>query len=111
MDRERDMGCEHDALPGDLSVFEGAFDALLFEEAEDLYRIGRLYALGRGRPVDLPTGYVWLRVAAARGSRSAARLMQEISAEMERSELARAKAAWRRATGRAAPPGASAALS
>lgn len=88
----------------ELSAFEAEIGEVLFEEADDLYRIGRIYALGRGLPVDLPTGYVWLRFAAARGSRPAARLVQEIAAEMERSELARAKVAWRRMTERGAPP-------
>ncbi|TVR10324.1 MAG: hypothetical protein EA385_04215 [Salinarimonadaceae bacterium] len=82
----------------DMSVFDAELDGVLFHAAEDFYHIGRIYALGKGLPVDLPTGYVWLRFAASRGSRRAARLVQQISAELDRPELARAKSALRRLT-------------
>ncbi|MCG6121533.1 MAG: SEL1-like repeat protein [Microvirga sp.] len=87
----------------DLRAFDAEIEGVVFRDADDFYRIGRLYARGQGLPVDLATGYVWLRYAAARGSRPAARLVQEISAEMERPDLDRAKIALRRLTERDTP--------
>ena len=76
-------------------VFRAPLDGVCFTDPEDFYVIGRIYALGQGRPVDLLAGYVWLRFAATRGSRRAASLMREISAEMEGATLRRAKRALR----------------
>lgn len=73
------------------TAFRASLDGVCFTDPEDFYAIGRIYALGQGRAVDLLAGYVWLRYAAAHGSRRAARLMHEISAEMEQVTLRRAR--------------------
>lgn len=77
------------------SAFYAGLDGVCFTDPEDFYAIGRIYALGKGRPTDLFAGYVWLRYAAARGSRRAARLLREIGGEMEQSTLRRARQALR----------------
>ncbi|MCC5979239.1 MAG: sel1 repeat family protein [Salinarimonas sp.] len=77
------------------AAFAAGLDGVCFADPEDFYAIGRIYALGQGRPADLLAGYVWLRYAAAHGSRRAARLVNEISAEMEHTTLQSAKKALR----------------
>ncbi len=73
------------------SVYRAGIAGISFEDPEDFYRIGRIYALGQGRPASLVDGYVWLRYAAARGSRRASQLLREITAEMDHAELCRAR--------------------
>lgn len=77
------------------SVYRAGIAGVSFADPEDFYRIGRIYALGQGRPASLVDGYVWLRYAAARGSRRALRLLREITAEMEQAELREARQALR----------------
>jgi hypothetical protein len=76
-------------------AFHAGLDGVYFTDPEDFYAIGRIYALGEGRPTDLFAGYVWLRYAAAGGSRRAVRLLREIGGELEQSTLRRARQALR----------------
>ncbi|MGY6645985.1 MAG: hypothetical protein ACXIVD_12265 [Salinarimonas sp.] len=76
-------------------AFHAGLDGVCFTDPEDFYAIGRIYALGEGRPTDLFAGYVWLRYAAAGGSRRAARLLREIGGELEPPTLRRARQALR----------------
>ncbi len=78
-----------------LSVFRANIAGVSFTDPEDFYRIGKIYALGKGRPASLVEGYVWLRYAASHGSRRALGLLREITGEMERAELHRAREALR----------------
>jgi len=89
-DRKSDGGImdQHSDIP---AAFHAGLDGVCFSDPEDFYAIGRIYALGKGRPTDLFAGYVWLRYAAARGSRRAARLLREIGGELEQPTLRRAR--------------------
>lgn len=52
--------------------------------------LGTLYAAGRVVNRDLVAAHMWFNIAALRGDREAARLRQEVSADMTKDEIAQA---------------------
>lgn len=65
---------------------------LIFENAQDFLRIGRIYAEGRRIPPDPSMAYKMFSLAISKGCRTAAIARQHISAEMDRVELSHARA-------------------
>jgi uncharacterized protein len=64
-------------------------------DTNELFELGLMYATGRSVPVDLVSAHKWLNLAAVRGNKAAARLRQEIAADMSQDEIATAQRAAR----------------
>lgn len=63
---------------------------------EDLFRLGLLYSTGQGgAPLDRVSAHMLFNLAAMRGSEEAKQYRREISAEMEREDVAEAQRAAR----------------
>jgi uncharacterized protein len=63
--------------------------------ASTLFDLGMMYSVGRSVPVDYVTAHKWFNLAAMQGNRDAARLRQEIAAQMSELEIATAQRAAR----------------
>jgi TPR repeat protein len=63
--------------------------------SEMLFELGMMYAVGRDLEVDLVSAHKWFNLAAAKGNAEAARLRQEIAAQMTAAEIATAQRAAR----------------
>ncbi len=63
--------------------------------ASTLFDLGMMYSVGRSVPVDYITAHKWFNLAAMQGSRDAARLRQEVAAQMSSVEIAAAQRAAR----------------
>lgn len=57
----------------------------------DVFQLGMTYSVGRGVGRDMVAAHKWFNLAAARGNRDAARIRQEITAEMSSLEIAEAQ--------------------
>jgi len=71
-------------------------------QAHTLFDLGMMYSVGRSVPIDYITAHKWFNLAAMQGNRDAARLRQEIAAQMSDVEIAaaqRAARAWLRSAG------------
>ena len=55
------------------------------------FQLGMNYSVGRGVGRDMVAAHKWFNLAAARGNRDAARIRQEIAAEMSSLEIAEAQ--------------------
>ncbi len=64
-------------------------------DAQELFRLGMMYASGRSGPADMVSAHKWFNLAALRGSAEAARLRREIAEEMSEAEIAAAQRAAR----------------
>ena len=63
---------------------------------DDLFHMGMMYSTGQGgAPVDYVSAHMLFNLAAMRGSEEAARYRRELSAEMDRDEVAEAQRAAR----------------
>ncbi len=60
-----------------------------------LFDLGMMYSVGRSVPIDYVTAHKWFNLAAMQGNRDAARLRQEVAAEMSETEIAAAQRAAR----------------
>ena len=68
--------------------------------ASTLFDLGMMYSVGRSVPIDYVTAHKWFNLAAMQGSRDAARLRQEVAAQMSSADIAaaqRAARAWLKA--------------
>lgn len=68
--------------------------------ADTLYELGIMYSVGRSVPIDYVTAHKWFNLAASQGNKDAARLRQEVAAQMSAAEIAaaqRAARAWLKA--------------
>jgi uncharacterized protein len=68
--------------------------------ASTLFDLGMMYSVGRTVPVDYVTAHKWFNLAAMQGNRDAARLRQEVAAQMSHADIAaaqRAARAWLKA--------------
>jgi TPR repeat protein len=63
--------------------------------ASTLFDLGMMYSVGRSVPVDYITAHKWFNLAAMQGNRDAARLRQEVAAQMSSVEIAAAQRAAR----------------
>ena len=63
--------------------------------ASTLFDLGMMYSVGRSVPVDYVTAHKWFNLAAMQGNRDAARLRQEVAAQMSSAEIAAAQRAAR----------------
>ena len=61
----------------------------------EFFELGLMYATGCSVPADLVAAHKWLNLAAMRGNKAAARLRQEIAADMSQNEIAAAQRAAR----------------
>jgi TPR repeat protein len=68
--------------------------------ASTLFELGIMYSVGRSVPIDYVTAHKWFNLAAMQGNQDAARLRQEVAAQMSSTEIAaaqRAARAWLKA--------------
>ena len=68
--------------------------------ASTLFELGMMYSVGRSVPVDYVTAHKWFNLSAMQGNHDAARLRQEVAAQMSSVEIAaaqRAARAWLKA--------------
>ena len=68
--------------------------------ASTLFELGMMYSVGRSVPVDYVTAHKWFNLSAMQGNRDAARLRQEVAAQMSAADIAvaqRAARAWLKA--------------
>ena len=66
-------------------------------DGDALFRLGVMYSTGQGgAPVDLVSAHMIFNLAAMKGSEEARAYRKELSAEMEREDLAEAQRAARR---------------
>lgn len=64
---------------------------------DELFRMGLLYSTGQGgAPLDLISAHMLFNLAAMRGSEEAKTYRRELSAEMDRDDIAEAQRAARR---------------
>lgn len=63
--------------------------------AEELYRIGLIYAEGIGVEADMITAHKWLNLAAARGCSTAIAARQEMAEDMTSDQISEAQKAAR----------------
>jgi TPR repeat protein len=64
---------------------------------DELFRMGLLYSTGQGgAPLDLVSAHMLFNLAAMRGSEEAKGYRRELSAEMDREDIAEAQRAARR---------------
>ena len=64
---------------------------------DELFRMGLLYSTGQGgAPLDLISAHMLFNLAAMRGSEEAKSYRRELSAEMDRDDIAEAQRAARR---------------
>lgn len=64
---------------------------------DELFRMGLLYSTGQGgAPMDLVSAHMLFNLAAMRGSEEAKTYRRELSAEMDRDDIAEAQRAARR---------------
>lgn len=64
---------------------------------DELFRMGLLYSTGQGgAPLDLVSAHMLFNLAAMRGSEDAKTYRRELSAEMDRDDIAEAQRAARR---------------
>jgi uncharacterized protein len=63
--------------------------------AEQLFRLGMMCSTGRSMPLDIIAAHQWFNIAAALGMKDAARLRNEVAAEMSEREIALAQRAAR----------------
>lgn len=63
--------------------------------ASTLFDLGMMYSVGRSVPVDYVTAHKWFNLAAMQGNTDAARLRQEVAAQMSSAEIAAAQRAAR----------------
>jgi TPR repeat protein len=64
---------------------------------DELFRLGLLYSTGQGgAPLDLISAHMLFNLAAMRGSEEAKTYRRELSAEMDRDDIAEAQRAARR---------------
>jgi TPR repeat protein len=62
---------------------------------EQLLHLGMMCSTGRTMPLDMVAAHKWFNIAAALGVRDAARLRNEVAAELSDSEIAAAQRAAR----------------
>jgi type II secretory pathway predicted ATPase ExeA len=74
-------------VPGE--VTKSFQEAALAGEPQAQRELGTAYALGRGVPADLVTGYVWLTLSVLNGDQKAETLMRELTPKLSPSEIAR----------------------
>jgi TPR repeat protein len=63
--------------------------------ASTLFDLGMMYSVGRSVPVDYVTAHKWFNLAAMQGNADAARLRQEVAAQMSHADIAAAQRAAR----------------
>ena len=63
--------------------------------ADTFYRLGMMYSVGTGVPVDLITAHKWFNLAALRGHADAAALRREVAEQMTVPEISAAQRAAR----------------
>jgi uncharacterized protein len=59
-------------------------------QADILFELGMMYAIGRDCDADLVAAHKWFNIAAIKGSSRAAELRAELSATMSKGEIAQA---------------------
>ena len=59
--------------------------------ADALYNLGLAYSTGQGVSVDFVTAHKWFNLAALKGSEEAKRWRNQLSSEMETSQIAQAQ--------------------
>jgi uncharacterized protein len=62
---------------------------------EQLFNLGIMYSTGRSMPLDMVSAHKFFNIAASRGMKDAARLRNEVAAEMSSTEIAAAQRAAR----------------
>ena len=68
--------------------------------ADTFLELGMMYSTGCDAPIDYVTAHKWFNLAAMQGNRDAARLRQEVAAQMSSADIAaaqRAARAWLKA--------------
>ncbi len=72
-------------------MFDADFGAMgATAQADILFELGMMYAVGRDCEADLVTAHKWFNIAAIKGSARAAELRSELSATMSKPDIARA---------------------
>ncbi|PHS23579.1 MAG: hypothetical protein COA85_09495 [Robiginitomaculum sp.] len=65
-------------------------------EAEDLNQLGLIYSSGEGRELDLVEAHKWFNLAAVLGFETAKTYRQEVSDQMDTSQIVKAQRAARK---------------